>query len=377
MILNKISILNYKNLRQVEAEFSPDINCFTGLNGEGKTNLLDAVYYLSFCRSSNNSVDRQLILHGEEFFAIEGQYSRDGEGSETINCSMKLGHRKICRRNKKAYKRVSEHIGLVPLILVTPQDALLVESGSDERRRFMDIVISQYDPIYLDSLSNYANALKQRNALLKQEGSPDPALMELWEDQMAQHGEVIYRKRDKFITELVPYFQKIYETISSGKEQITLNYTSDCQRGALKEVISRDRNKDIAVGHSLHGVHRDDLDLLLDGYNMKREGSQGQHKTLVLSMKLAQFEFLRRTVSSTTPLLLLDDIFDKLDAQRVEKIISIVASDTYGQIFITDTNRTHIDHILSSSRSGYKLFHVENGTLTLLNGNNRQPEAAL
>ncbi len=366
MILNKISIINYKNLHQVDVEFSPNINCFIGHNGEGKTNLLDAIYYLSFCRSSNNPIDTQLISHDRDFFSLEGRYTHDSEGTETVSCGLKRGHKKIFKRNNKAYKRLSEHIGLIPLILVTPQDALLVESGSEERRHFMDVVISQYDRTYIEALANYNKALLQRNAMLRAESEPDMSLMEIWEMEMARNGELVYQKRNNFISEFIPYFQRIYREISNGRETVEINYLSHCQRDDLIEVIRRYRHKDLAVGYSLHGIHRDDLELLLDDYNIKREGSQGQNKTLVLSMKLAQFEFLRRTVSCTTPLLLLDDIFDKLDAQRVEKIIALVASDVYGQIFITDTNRDHLDHILGSSESGYSLFHVENGTISKL-----------
>lgn len=363
MILQNISIINYKNIKQTSLELSPKINCFIGHNGEGKTNFLDAVYYLSFCRSSNNPVDSQLIRHSEDFMMIEGNYVHDGGSPEQITCGLKRGSKKSFKRNKKAYKRLSEHIGLIPIVLVTPQDTILIEGGSEERRRFIDLVISQYDHSYMEALSNCNKALAQRNALLKMDDEPDPSLMDIWEREMARNGEIIYAKRKAFIEEFVPYFQRIYERISGGKERVSINYVSHCQRGPLLDVIQRDRFKDRAVGYSLHGVHRDDIEMLLDGYNMKREGSQGQNKTLVLSMKLAQFEFLRRTISQTTPLLLLDDIFDKLDAQRVEKIVRLVSDKEYGQIFITDTNRDHLDQILSTSDMEYKLFVVEQGEI--------------
>ncbi len=364
MVLERITIRNYKNLREVSEEFSPGINCFIGQNGEGKTNLLDAVFYLSFCRSSNNFIDSQLICHDEDFFSIEGHYIFDDGRAETVSCVQKRGRHKVCRRNQKAYKRLSEHIGLIPLILVTPQDALLVDAGSEERRRFMDLVISQYDPAYIDALSNYNKALQQRNAMLRADGEPDLSLMEVFEDEMAKSGAAVYEKRNAFISEFIPYFQRIYSIISGEKERVEISYRSHCQNGALIDVIRGGRAKDLVVGYSLHGVHRDDLDMLLGGYNVRREGSQGQHKTLVLSMKLAQFEFLRRTVSNAVPLLLLDDIFDKLDAQRVENIVSLVAGDGYGQIFITDTNRGHLDRILQSSQSGYRIFNVEGGRIS-------------
>lgn len=363
MILDHISIINYKNIRQASLSLSPKINCFIGHNGEGKTNFLDAVYYLSFCRSSNNPVDSQIISHGEDFMMLEGYYHHDDETPEQITCGLKRGQKKIVKRNKKAYKRLSEHIGLIPLVLVTPQDANLIEGGSDVRRHFMDMVISQYDHTYIETWSNYNKALQQRNALLKLDAEPDAALVDIWEHEMAKNGEVLFQKRCAFIEEFIPYFQRIYQTISGGSETVSLRYISHCQRGALLDVIQRDRHRDRAVGYSLHGVHRDDIEMLLDGYNMKHEGSQGQNKTLVLSLKMAQFEFLRRTISQTTPLLLLDDIFDKLDARRVEQIVKLVSGDEYGQIFITDTNRDHLDNILLTCDLGYKLFYVEDGNI--------------
>ena len=227
----------------------------------------------------------------------------------------------------------------------------------------MDIVISQFDAVYIDALTNYNKALQQRNALLKMEAEPDAALLDIWEEEMARNGEVVYEKRRAFVDEFVPVFQQIYSVISGDNEKVSLSYVSHCQRGPLLDVIRRDRFKDRAVGYSLHGIHRDDLEMMLGGYMMKREGSQGQNKTFVLALKLAQFDFLRRTASQTTPLLLLDDIFDKLDAQRVEQIVRLVSGDAFGQIFITDTNRDHLDKILQNSSFDYKLFDVEAGCL--------------
>lgn len=227
----------------------------------------------------------------------------------------------------------------------------------------MDVVISQYDHTYIEYLSNYNKALQQRNALLKMETEPDATLMELWEQQMASNGELLYQKRQAFVDELVPLFQQIYQQISGDKEQVRLHYVSHCQRGPLLDVIQRDRFKDRAVGYSLHGVHRDDLEFLLGDYPMKREGSQGQNKTFVIALKLAQFTFLQRTSSNTLPLLLLDDIFDKLDAQRVEAIVKLVAGDHFGQIFITDTNRDHLDKILQNMQGDHTIFYVENGEI--------------
>jgi len=366
MILEKISLINYKNIQTATLELSPKINCFIGQNGVGKTNVLDAIYYLSFCHSANNPIDSQVIRHGEEFFMIEGKYTDDNSNSDEdllITCGFKPGTKKHFKKNKKEYKRLSEHIGLIPVVMVSPSDTLLIDGGSEERRRLMDMVISQYDHSYIEALNRYNKALQQRNTILKAEEEPNIDVISLWEEQMAIAGEHIYQKRDAFVKEMIPIFQRFYETISGNREQVVLNYVSHCQRGPLLEVIQRDRFKDRAVGYSLHGIHRDDLEIALGGHQMKREGSQGQHKTFVIALKLAQFDFLKRTNTKTTPLLLLDDIFDKLDAQRVEQIVSLVAGNEFGQIFVTDTNRDHLDQILSASSHDYKIFYVEEGNV--------------
>jgi len=367
MILKHISIINYKNIASADIDLSAKVNCFIGHNGEGKTNLLDAIYYLSFCRSAFTSIDSMVISHEQEFFVLDGEFqetSVDGEEQPiAIYCGMKRGTKKQFKRDKKAYKRLSEHIGLIPIVFVSPSDTLLIDGGGEERRRLMDMVIAQYDHPYIETLANYNKALQQRNALLKMEEEPDPTLLDIWEQEMARNGEILYEKRRAFVEELIPHFQHIYSQIAEGKEEVSLDYVSHCQRGPLLEVIKRDRMKDRAVGYSLHGNHRDDLEMLLGGYPMKREGSQGQHKTFVLALKLAQFEFLKRTGNKTMPLLLLDDIFDKLDAHRVEQIVKLVSGDSFGQIFITDTNRDHLDQILSAGTTEYKLFHVEQGNI--------------
>lgn len=373
MILKKISILNFKNIREASLELSPKMNCLIGHNGVGKTNFLDALFYLSFCKSSLNPVDSQIMTHDSDFFMVEGFYEDESGKQTDVYCGMKRGTKKHFKRDKKEYKRLSQHIGLIPLIMASPGDSSIISGGSEERRRFMDIVISQYDSVYIDALSAYNKALLQRNALLKMENEPDAALLDIWEEEMARNGEVVYAKRRAFVEEFVPVFQKIYAVISGGKERVSLTYVSHCQRGPLLDVIRRDRFKDRAVGYSLHGVHRDELEMMLDGYMMKREGSQGQNKTYVLSLKLAQFDFLCRTASKTTPLLLLDDIFDKLDAQRVEQIVKLVSGDGFGQIFVTDTNRDHLDRILHNGCFDYKLFYVDDGNIVeKTDGNGQQ-----
>lgn len=362
-MLKKINILNYKNIAEAELSFSDRINCFVGSNGEGKTNVLDAIYFLSFTKSATNSVDSTTIRHGEEFMMLQGLYEIDGNDEE-IYCGLKSHQKKRFRRNKKEYKKLSEHIGFIPLIIVSPNDSALIAGGSDERRKFMDVVISQYDNDYLHLLVRYNKALQQRNALLKMEEEPDLELMKAFEEVMADAGERIYEKRCQFIEKLVPVFQKFYTAISGDQEQVGLEYISHCQRGPLLDVIQRDRFKDRAIGYSLHGVHKDELEMTLGGYPIKREGSQGQNKTYLISLKLAQFDFLKEKDGRKCPLLLLDDIFDKLDSKRVEQIIRIVGGGDFGQIFITDTNRENLDKILERSQGQYKIFTVCGGRIT-------------
>ena len=365
MILKSLSIINYKNISEAVMELSPKMNCFIGKNGMGKTNILDAIYYLSFCKSAHQAIDSQLIRHDQDFFVLEGEYDSENDEPLKIYCGMKRGTKKHFKRDKKEYKKLSEHIGLIPLVVVSPSDSMLIEGVSEERRRLMDIVISQYDRKHIDALANYNKALAQRNILLKMETEPDAQLMQLWEEQMAMYGERIYTARKAFVEELVPVFQKYYTMISLDRETVGLKYVSHCQRGPLIDVIQRDRMKDRAVGYSLHGIHRDDLEFEIGEHPMKREGSQGQNKTFVIALKLAQFDFLKRTASQTNPLLLLDDIFDKLDAERVEQIVKIVGGKNFGQIFITDTNRDHLDQILRMSALDYKIFHVANGEINV------------
>ena len=363
MILKRISILNYKNLEQVELDFSDKMNCFIGQNGMGKTNLLDAVYYLSFCKSATNPIDSQNMMHHQDFFVIQGFYETEMGDTEEIYCGMKRRQKKQFKRNKKEYTRLSDHIGFVPLVMVSPSDAELISGGSEERRRFMDVVISQYDKEYLEALIRYNKALQQRNTLLKSEQGFDEELMEVWEEMMAASGEVVYRKRCAFIEEFIPIFQAFYSQISQHKEAVDLVYESHAQQGNLAQLLKESRQRDQIMGYSLKGIHKDDLLMQLGDYPIKKEGSQGQNKTYLIALKLAQFDFLRRTGSHTTPLLLLDDIFDKLDASRVEQIVKLVAGDKFGQIFITDTNRDHLDQIMQKIEGEYKVFSVEDGMI--------------
>jgi DNA replication and repair protein RecF len=360
MILRKLTILNYKNIADATLELSPKFNCFIGSNGVGKTNVLDSIYFLSFCHSAYSSQDSLVIRHDEPFLVLEGEYE-----DFSIYCGMKRGQKKHFKRDKKEYKRLSEHIGLIPIVMVAPGDTLLIGGASEERRRFMDLVISQLDRSYIASLNRYNKALQQRNALLKNEDEQfDWDVIAILEEQMAADGEYLYQQRNQFVSRLLPLFQQFYSTISGEHERVELQYLSHCQRGPLLDVIRNGRAKDRIMGYSLHGVHRDDLEILIDGHPMRVEGSQGQQKTFVIALKLAQFDFLKESNAHTMPILLLDDIFDKLDAARVEKIVQLVSGDGFGQIFITDTNRDHLDQILQMSNADYRLFLVNDGEIS-------------
>ena len=362
MQLTSLSILNYKNIREADLVFSPKINCFIGNNGMGKTNILDAIYFLSFCKSHSNSIDSQNILHNTEFCFIQGKYLV-GDKTEDIYCGIKHRQKKQFKRNKKEYDRLSDHIGLLPLVLVSPDDSVLISEGSDERRKFVDGVISQYNKTYLNQLLQYNNALKQRNALMKSETPVDESLLEIWEDQMALFGTYIYEQRKQFIDEFIPVFQNFYSYISGENEQVSLTYHSQHEEHDIKARMIATRDRDRLLGYSTQGIHKDELEMLLEGYPIKRVGSQGQNKTYLISLKLAQFDFLKRT-HNLSPLLLLDDIFDKLDSNRVKKIVELVSGETFGQIFITDTNREHLDLILHQLGQDATIFRVENGEIT-------------
>ena len=363
MWLKHLSIINYKNIEESSLSFSRKMNCIVGKNGMGKTNLLDAVYYLSFCKSATNPIDSQNILHECDFFVLQGFYEMESGETEEVYCGLKRRQKKQFKRNKKEYPRLSDHIGFVPLVMVSPADSLLIAGGGEERRRFMDVVISQFDREYLEALIRYNKALVQRNALLKADSEPDNDLMDVWEDAMAQAGECVYAGRKSFIDSFIPVFQSFYSYISQDMEQVGLQYVSHAEKGNLAGLFRENRQRDRILGYTSQGIHRDDLVMKLGDFPIKREGSQGQNKTFLIALKLAQFDFLKRTGSHTTPLVLLDDLFDKLDSSRVAQIVKLVAGDNFGQIFITDTNCGHLDRILSEINGDYKLFEVENGKI--------------
>jgi DNA replication and repair protein RecF len=363
MQIDSLSLINYKNIESCDLIFSPKINCLIGDNGMGKTNILDAIYYLSFCKSHSNTIDSQNIRHEADFFMIKGNYLRNGEG-EIISCGLKRRQKKVFRRNNKEYEKLSDHIGLIPLVLISPEDNYLITEGSDERRKFIDGVISQFNRQYLYQLLQYNNALKQRNSLLKLNDDQDiNEMLDLWEEQMDVLGRYIYEERQKFIHDFMPVFSSFYGDIAGKNENISLEYTSQYHDNEnLRNRMVQTRERDKILGYSTQGIHKDDLDMMLDGFPIKRVGSQGQNKTFLIALKFAQFDFLKRN-HQLSPLLLLDDIFDKLDTSRVEKIVQLVSSELFGQIFITDTNREHLEGLIAEMGKESKIFRITNGTI--------------
>lgn len=357
MVLTSLNILNYRNIREASLDFSPKLNCFVGLNGQGKTNILDAIYLLSFTKSAYTSQDSLNITHGEEMALVQGQYDEF-----SISCGLRRGVKKQFRKDKKDYPRLLDHIGLIPLVMVSPADHQLIEDGSDERRRFMDVVIGQRNRKYLDCLTKYNALLKQRNALLKQYAdaqTPPNDLLEVMEWQMVEPAEYIFKARTDFFKEFEPYFQQVYTLISGGEEKPHLLYVSQLQNRELREAYIKTRQRDLILGWTSQGPHKDDLDMRLEEWPLKQVGSQGQQRTFVLAMKLAQALYLA-DMTGEAPILLLDDIFDRLDSERVERIVAMVQGEQFGQIFITDTDRQHLTEILQPSPDA-KIFHVENG----------------
>ena len=378
MILEQLSILNYKNIEQAQLTLSPNVNCLIGANGQGKTNVLDAIYFLSFGKSATALTDGACVRHDAEFMMLQGKYRSALMEEEEISCGIKRGQRKRMRRNEKEYKRLSEHLGVIPLVMLSPADEQLVSGGSEERRRFMDIVLSQVSPNYLAALIRYNKSLQQRNAMLKQDDEPDAQLFEVLEEMMSMDAAVIYQERQAFVRDFVPIFQVMYARFcNAASEEVDILYDTHASRGDLLPILVRDRAKERIVGYTLHGPHKDNLELLMNGHNVRREASQGQTKTFFIAMKLAQFLYLKSVGEHRTPILLLDDIFDKLDAGRVACIVDYVSGDDFEQIFITDTNREHLDSILAATHREYKLFEVTGGEVALVENNGASRAAEL
>jgi len=362
--LTKLSLINFKNYAQQDVEFSARINCIMGSNGSGKTNLLDAIHYLSFCKSFFNPVDGQNILHDAPFMVIQGIYDAEG-AEEKIYCGLKRNQKKQFKRNQLEYARLSDHIGLFPLVMVSPSDVDLIMEGSDCRRRFIDSVICQFNKKYLDTLVYYNKILFQRNATLRgfsERGVFDRDALEVWDVQMVDSGEKIHGWRKSFISDFIPTFKRHYEYISGAKETVDILYDSQLNEAGfgmkLKEAVEKDR----AFQYSTVGIHRDDLTFNIGNYPIKKFGSQGQQKSFLLALKLAEFDFISN-IKGLPPLLLLDDIFDKLDETRVKRLMELVSSEKFGQIFITDTHPDRIAGMFQQDAPEVKRFKVENGNI--------------
>ena len=371
MFLQNLSLVNFKSYTQLEVKLSSKINCFTGNNGVGKTNILDAIYYLSFCKSFFTSIDSFNIKHGDKLFVINGQYSLDNQ-TENIYCGFEQGKKKKFKRNKKEYDKLANHIGLIPLVMISPYDINLIIGGREERRKFIDGIISQYDREYLFKLQNYNRALLQRNHLLKQYGKSgylDNDVLDLYDMQLIENGISIYEKRNQFVRDIIPVFQKYFSHISQGKEQVSLIYSSQLEQSDFKTLLLQSREKDKISRNTTSGIHKDDLELLLGDYPIRKLGSQGQQKTYLVALKLAQFEYIQK-ICGYKPILLLDDIFDKLDSDRVEQLIKLLAGDSFGQVFITDTNPDRINKVLNKIDGEYYHFSVNNSLIERLNEEN-------
>ena len=366
MYLKRLTAINFKSIGQVDVEFDVKINCFVGNNGQGKTNLLDAIYYLSMCKSSISSTDIQVIRHGQDFFVLQGYYSRQGV-DESIYCGLKQGEAKVFKRNGKTYERLADHIGLLPVVVVSPTDNELVEGSGEERRKYMNGVISQIDRVYLDELLRYNRLLAQRNSLLKSYSRTPFSydLLEAIDVQLAEYASVIHSKRKAFAEQLIGILKEYYIKVSGGQENVSLSYRSHLNDTPAETLFRDSIEKDRVLQFTSVGIHRDDLTLLINGYPIRNEGSQGQQKTYLIALKLAQFDFISR-IAGIKPLLLLDDIFDKLDTSRVHRLIDMVANDGFGQIFITDTSKNRLEEVLAKVTSGYRFFRVDNSEFSLV-----------
>ena len=359
MYLKKISLVNFKNLEAQSFDFQHKINCFVGDNGVGKTNILDAIYYLSFAKSYFNSVAIQNIRHGASFFMVEGDYIIENR-NEKIVCSLKKGQKKVLKRNGTIYEKFSEHIGQLPLVIISPADRDLVTDGSDTRRKFIDGVISQQDKKYLLDLLAYNKILSQRNALLKYFAANrtfDALNLSVYDEQLSEYGTRIYEVRKAFLGKFIPIFNEKYQIISNDKERVDLVYKSQLNEFSMKNLLQKSLEKDKILQYTTAGTHKDDLSFEIGEYPIKKFGSQGQQKSYLIALKFAQFEFIKQQ-SNLVPILLLDDIFDKLDESRVLQIINLVNNDEFGQIFITDTHSDRTENIVKQSNKPYKIFKL-------------------
>ena len=367
MYLKKIALQNFKNIRQEELVLCPGINALVGDNGAGKTNVIDAVYYLSMCKSSLQMTDGQSIRHEADFFLLEGEYTSDTGKREVIVCSFSRKGGKVLKRNGKEYERLADHVGLIPAVIVSPADSALISDAADERRRYLNAFISQLDRTYLQAVMRYNAVLAERNRLLKMQ--PDETMLAIYDRQLCTHGQAIHARRREFIERLQPIVENYYRQLSEDREQVELLYKSELNDRPFEEILLSARQKDLVNEFTTSGIHRDDLVLKIGGYPLRKYGSQGQQKSFLIALKLAQYALVSEE-KHEQPLLLLDDLFDKLDAGRVEQLIRLVSEETFGQILISDCNPTRLKTILDRTGADYTLFAVEDGAIS------RQREAA-
>jgi DNA replication and repair protein RecF len=359
VILKKLSLLNYKNIAENSFEFESKINAIVGKNGIGKTTILDAIYHLAVGKSYFNPLSTQNIKHGEEFFVIDGIFEKENR-TEQIICSYKKAQKKILKRNGKIYEKFSEHIGLIPIVIISPSDSDLIIEGSETRRKFIDNVISTFDVTYLNTLINYQKTLQQRNALLKYFALNqvfDADNLSIYNEQLSEFGQIIFNKRKDFLKEFVPVFQELYKVISENAEKVTIEYESQLYDDNLDNLLTQNLQKDRITQYTNCGIHKDDVLFNIAGFPVKKFGSQGQQKSFLIALKLAQFDFIKKH-TKTLPILLFDDIFDKLDAFRVQQIVNMVNDDVFGQIFISDTHPERTENIIKQTHKSYKIFNI-------------------
>ena len=366
MFLNKINILNFKNICNAELAFLNRINCLVGDNGAGKTNVLDAINYLSMCKSAFGLTDLQNINHNADFFMLEGEYNSGTSLRENIMCSFKKGAAKTIKRGGKEYEKLSEHIGVIPVVMVSPSDTSLISDSGEERRRYLNSFISQLDRNYLADLVKYNRLLAERNKLLKQMwGAQHGDILEVIDMQLVEKGNSIHQRRQEIISELAPVVAGYYATLSNDREKIELTYRSELSDRPFAELLEMSKEKDRVNQFTTVGIHRDDMKMSIGGFPLRKYGSQGQQKSFLVALKLAQYEIVTKH-KGKKPLLLLDDIFDKLDIERVEQLLSIVSDDKFGQIFITDCNKVRLEDLLGRSGVDYSLFNVKDGEVSKL-----------
>ena len=358
MILKKLSLINFKNLSQQVIELEPSINCFVGDNGTCKTNIVDAIHYLAMCKSALGMSDSQCVLHGEDFFVVDGAFENEDGRKEQIVCSYKRGNQKIIKRNDKAYERFSDHVGLIPTVIVSPADSMLISESGEERRKYINAFISQFDHDYLAAMIRYNGALAERNKYLKI-GSDEQMLL-IYDMQLAAAAEKIFERRKEMIEKLQPIVAEFYKTLSGDRETVSLTYRTDLEDGELTELLLKSREKDCILGHTTVGIHRDDIQFSIGDVPLRKYGSQGQQKSFIIALKLAHYQIITEQTGKT-PILLLDDVFDKLDESRVAELITLVASDSFGQIVITDCSHERMERLLANSGAEYKLFDVTYG----------------